>query len=297
MTVTVSVGRGCVALALLALAGCKDRSAKPAPAPPTTAVVVDAGPPRIPKPTDPDPDWERRRDELLRRGDPARMPIAAPDAGAAAMNPADMIKVVDRDHLKVGALTIDLAAGVIELPVTVSVTNAPLEYVLVAPGGKAYESLFIGEVSAIELRLALTLLGFDGPVPDGANDVPKASAADGLIATYRVGKRERPVADLFTLQASGKPPAPLPYQAIGFGPADRDAALATRELITLVARDRVAPLRIAVDAGNPYAGQGVVTNTAAMPASGAALTLVLRRMPNGPAPQRPSPAGLHTPEP
>ena len=80
-------------------------------------------------------------------------------------------------------------------------------------------------------------------------------------------------------------------------PALADAALATRELITLVARDRVAPLRIAVDAGNPYAGQGVVTNTAAMPASGAALTLVLRRMPNGPAPQRPSPAGPHTPEP
>lgn len=281
-----SIGRGWLAVGALALIACKDRSAKPAAQPPPA--IVDAGAPRIPKPTEPDPDYERRRDELLRRGDPARMPTGTPDAGPVA-NPADLIKVVDRDHLKVGSALVDLAAGAIEIPVSLSATNAPLEYLLVARGGKAYEAAFVADLSAVELRLALTLLGFDGPVPDGTNAVPKASAADALLATYRSDGREHPVAELFALQASGKPPAPLPFQVIGFGPADRDGALATRDLITLVARDRVAPLRLSEDAGNPYTGQGVVTNTAKLPTGRTDLTLVLRRMPAGPAPRRPSP--------
>lgn len=283
--------RGWLALGVVAaIAGCKERGAKPADrTPPPAAAIVDAGAPRIPKPTEPDPDWEQRRDELLRRGDPARMPTGTPDAGPPLANPADLIKVVDRDHLKVGNALVDLAAGAIEIPVTLSATNAPLEYLLVARGGKAYEAAFVADLSAVELRLALTLLGFDGPIPDGANAVPKASAADALVATFRTGGRERPVAELFALQATGKPPAPLPFQAIGFGPADRDGALATRELITLVARDRVAPLRLAEDAGNPYSGQGVVTNTGKLPTTSTDLTLVLRRMPSGPSPRRPSP--------
>jgi len=288
MRASVSIARGWLALgALVAMTACKDRGAKPAAQPPPA--VVDAGAPRIPKPTEPDPDWERRRDELLRRGDPARMPIGAPDAGAPVANPADLIKVVDKDHLKVGSVLIDLGAGALEIPVTLSATNAPLEYLLVARGGKAYEAAFVADVSAVELRLALTLLGFDGPIPDGANAVPAASAADALVATYRTGGREHPVAELFALQATGKPPAPLPFQAIGFGAADRDVALTTRELITLVARDRVAPLRLAEDAGNPYTGQGVVTNTGKLPTASTDLALVLRRMPSGPAPRRPSP--------
>lgn len=298
MIVPERTHRGWIALGVVAaLAACKDRSAKPADRAPPPAPVVDAGPPRIPGPTEPDPDWEKRRDELLRRGDPARMPTASPDAGAPAANPADMIKVIDRDHLQVGKLTIDLAAGAVELPVELSATNAPLEYLLVGRGGKAYESLLVGDVSAVELRLALTVLGFDGPTPDGTNAVPAATAADSLMATLRSGGRERPVAELFTAQATGRAPRALPYQAIGFAPAERDAALATRELITLVTRDRVAPLRIAEDAGNPYTGQGLVTNTQALPAGATDLVLVLRRLPAGPAGRRPSPGGPHTPEP
>ncbi len=58
-------------------------------------------------------------------------------------------------------LTLDRAAGVLSLPVSVRIKNELLEYLLVAPNGAAHESLFLTEVRPSLLNTALLLLGVE----------------------------------------------------------------------------------------------------------------------------------------
>jgi len=92
----------------------------------------------------------------------------------------------------------------------------------------------------------------------------------------------------------GKPLADAPWQVVGFRDADRDFALKARDFMTLVPRDTMAPLRLTIDAGNPYAGpdQGIGADPKRLPATGTAVTLALKRRADGPAPRAPTPAAI-----
>lgn len=278
---------GALGVALALALGCKKKESTaskgqetPAPA---TAPVDARGPTPA---TQPDPDFEKNRAELLRRGDPEMMkPAKVVDGSGPAATAADMIKVVSKDVMKVGAITVDLKAGRAELPAMVAFPTGPLEYVMVGVKGKAYESVFTVEAKAVELRLALTLLGFEGTVPAADGTLPAATAADSILVAVKVDGKERPLADYLVDNRSGKRAPDAPWQVVGFRDADRALALSTENFMTLVPRDVHAPLRITIDAGNPYAGpdQGLGLNKRTMPATGSKVTLVLRRRPDAPA--------------
>jgi hypothetical protein len=245
----------------------------------------------VPAPTEPDPDYVKRRDELLKRGDPRVMqPAPVVDTSKPPVNPADLLQVISRDVMKVGAIKIDLKAGTAEVPAVVAAPYGPLEFVLVTEGGKAYESLLTVKSTAIELRFALTLLGFEGTRLDAQGKLPAATAADSVIAAVRIGDKTRPLSELMIDQRTNKPGKNAPWQVIGFSDADRDAALRTTELMTLVPREALSPLRYTIDAGNPYVrGQGLIGNKASLPPAGTEVTLVLSRLPDAPAPKTMSP--------
>ena len=257
--------------------------------------------------TDPDPGYEARRAELLRRGNPEMMkdapviPSRAPDVDAAKM-----IRPIGKDLVMVGSIKVDLAAGRAEIPAKAAELqgdNAPLEYVGVTESGKAYESLLTVGTTAIELRLALSMMGYEGTMPGANGEVPAATVADTVLVSAIVGGKERPLGAYLIDRRTKKSPKDVPWQVIGFRPEDRDQALLTKDFFTLVARDVYAPLRYTLDAGNPYEGPatGYTSNKKTMPPTGGALTLVLSRRPEkarapeGLSPMPTNPADLPVP--
>ncbi|MCA9679722.1 MAG: hypothetical protein H6708_01665 [Kofleriaceae bacterium] len=278
----------------LALTGCKScRKTSSSSAPPAAAAPGgDAGAPglahkKLPPATEPDPDYEARRDELLRRGNPEMMkPGEVIDVNAEPeVSAAEMIKPVSKDVMMVKDIKVDLAKGRAELPAHVSLNMGPLEFVAVTTGGKAYESLLTVDSSVVELRLALTLLGFEGVVPDAQGGLPPADDSNSVHLLLRVGDKEAPIGDFMIDRRTGKPAQDAAWQVVGFDDAGRKSALTTKQLATVIARDAEVPLRITTDAGNPYAGpdQGLVPNSAALPAATSDVVLILQR--HGAAPQ------------
>ncbi len=312
--------RRVIALALMAAigagSGCKDKTkAAPKPAPGSAAGSGDqagstiAGPGRIKSPgggiapaTEPDLGYEARRAELLRRGDPAMMKDApimvttAPD-----IKPEQMIKKISKDEIQVGNIKVNLTTGRAEIPATVASPGQPLEYIAVGKNGKAYESLLQIDVTAIELRLALSLMGYEGTLPlDEQGRVPPASEFDTVHLTAIVAGKERPISAYLIDRRIKKPAKDHGWQVIGFRPENRDQALLTKDFFTLVERDYFAPVRTTSDAGNPYAGpdHGYSGNIKLLPKEGGALTLVIKRPGNKPAPlTMPSPLNPDAPMP
>lgn len=283
--------------ATLLLPACKKQSRTEAAPPSPTA---DAGAvSTIPSPQAPDLGYEARRAELLKRGDPALMPTSpVQDPNARVETAADLVKAVSKDVLMVGKIRVDLAAGTAELPAKVVAVDAPLEYVAVTPWGKAYESMLTVDTTAVEVRLALTLLGFEGTMPDENGKVAAATAADSVTAALKIDGKQRPLSWYLIDRRVKKPLADVAWQVIGFRDNDRTAALNVLELMTLVPRDHLAPLRITIDVGNVYAGpdHGVVADPKKVPPAGTDVTLVLQRRPGSPPPKTPSPSvGAETP--
>ena len=268
--------RGPIAVVLLvAVAGassCKCKKDSPS-ATPEVASAKDAGAkPRIPPATEPDPGYEARRDELLRRGDPDMMKPAPvvdvnkpPDEAVAA----DLIKSVSKDVMMVDQIRVDLAARRLEIPGKIALRDGVLEYIAVGAAGKAYESLLTVDASAIELRLSLTLLGLEG----------KTDETLGVaVRLPRGGKDvEVPLEELLVDRKTGKPAPPIRFRVIGFDDAEKAQALATEQLVSLVGHEPHAPLRVVGDLGNPYAGpdQGIGLDPKAVPEVGTAVTLIL----------------------
>ncbi len=287
--------RAAITVALVAAVGlggaCKSKKnqAKPS-AGSQAAVPVPARPvpgalPVLPKPTEEDPNYEANRAELLRRGNPEMMkdaPVAlttAPDIKAA-----DLIKPIGKDKVQIGLIKVDLAAGRAEIPAKVAALEQPLEYVAVAENGKAYESLLIVNITSIELRLALSLMGYEGVTPAEGGAVPAPTASSSVLLSAIVGGKERPLAAYLIDRRTKKQPIDSPWQVIGFRQVDRDQSLLTKDFFTLVARDYFAPVRYTEDTGNPYAGpdQGYGGNLKLLPPKGGELTLVIKRRPDMP---------------
>lgn len=278
--------------AIVLVPGCKKKT-RNEPAPPAVA-AVDAGQvSRIPPPTEPDVGYEERRRKLLERGNPEVMPTSPiPGTRPAAPSAAELVKAVSKDVLMVGSIRVDLAKGTAELPAKVVAVDAPLEYIATTPWGKAYESMLSVTATAVELRLALTLLGFEGTVPDASGKVASPTAADTVTAELRVGDKQRPLGWYLIDRRSKKPLADAAWQVIGFRESDRENALNVQELVTIIPRDHLAPLRLTVDVGNVYAGpdKGLVADPKKVPAAGSDVTLVLVRRPGAPAAPTPSPS-------
>lgn len=275
-------------------AGCKKKSAakkappvaiKTGPTGPTTRAIP--RPPGPPPATAPDTTYEARRKLLLQRGDPNMMkdaPVA--ETKAPEIDPGKLIKPVGKDLLLIGGhLKVDLGKGRIEIPAQVASPGAPLEYVAVSPNGKAYESLLIVDTNAIELRLALSLLGYEGVIPSDKGQIPPADADNSVLVSAIVGGKERPIAAYLIDRATKKPPPEHPWEVVSFRPDDKDQSLLTRDFFTLVQRDYFAPLQYSIEAGNPYAGpnQGYSGNEKLLPPAKGELTLVIKRRPDKPA--------------
>lgn len=247
-----------------------------------TTVVPPPKPAGPGDPTAPDTTYEERRKLLLQRGSPEMMkdaPVAL--TTAPEVKPEQLITPIGKDLLQVGAIKVDLAKGRAEINAKVGATDQPLEYVAVSANGKAYESLFTVETNAVELRLALSLMGYEGTMPEkNTGNVSPATDEDTVFLTAIVGGKERPVAAYMIDKKTKKAPKDIPWQVIGFQAEDRDQALLTKDLFTLVQRDRHAPVRYSVDPGNSYAGpnEGLIGNAKLLPKEAAA-TLVIKRNP------------------
>jgi len=283
--------------ATLLIPSCKKKSRTDAtpPAPAADAGAVS----KIPSPQAPDLGYEARRAELLKRGDPAMMqPAPVHDDKVPEQTAADLVKAVSKDVLMVGTIRVDLAKGTAEVPAKVVVVGAPLEYIIVSQWGKSYESMLSVAATVVELRLALTLLGYEGTMPDASGKVAAPTAGDTVTAALRIDGKEKPLSSFLIDRRAKKALAEAPWQVIGFRDNERTVALRTQELMTLVPRDYLAPLRIAIDVGNVYAGpdHGVVADPKKLPAVGSDVTLVLARRVDAPPPKAPSPSlGAETP--
>jgi hypothetical protein len=272
-----SVTRGVITFVAISIvaASCKcgDKAEKKEP---RAAAPADAAPKRLPGPTEPDPGYEARRDELLRRGDPSVMkdaPVIDQSQPPPEASATDLIKTVSKDVMMVKAIRVDLARRRLEIPGTIALQTGMLEFIAVAPGGKAYESMLTVDASAVQLRLALTLLGFEGT--DAAKPGQTMTVA---LRLKRGGKDvEVPIEELLIDRRTGKAPKDLRWWVTAFGDPDKNEALRTTQLVSVVAHERFAPLRVAGDTGNPYAGrdQGLTTDPEKVPAVTTPVTLIL----------------------
>lgn len=280
LVAAVGLGGACKGKKTQAKPGAGSQAATPVAPPPVPGAL-----PKLAAATEPDPNYEAARAELLRRGNPEMMkdaPVAlttAPDIKAD-----QLIKPIGKDKVQIGLIKVDLAAGRAEIPATVSTVDQPLEYIAVAENGKAYESLLIVKITSIELRLALSLMGYEGITPSEGGAVPPATASDSVLLAAIVDGKERPLSAYMIDRRNKKPPADNPWQVIGFRQVDRDQSLLTKDFFTLVARDYFAPMRYSENTGNPYAGpdQGLGANLKLLPPKGGAVTLVIKRRPDAP---------------
>jgi hypothetical protein len=87
-------------------------------------------------------------------GSPSRAP-----QGNAAQDGAAQAAETLRAELERSGIRLDLALGVVAIPVTVDVRGDLLEYLLVGPAGAAHESLFVTRVRPSLLNVALLALG------------------------------------------------------------------------------------------------------------------------------------------
>lgn len=94
-------------------------------------------------------------------------------------------------RLKELGITLKLDEGAIEIAGTFSETDRPLEFLVVAPGGRAYESLFMVEVSPSALKIAVEELGFSECDPD-PETFRWAADAPGLTLYAQWGERALP---------------------------------------------------------------------------------------------------------
>ena len=89
-------------------------------------------------------------------GEPKALP--APDQPMKPVQPA--IERIDADHYRVGGITLNHKTREIRLPAEVNMNVGLLEFVLVHTKGKVHESLFLTDMSATHLNLALKLLRY-----------------------------------------------------------------------------------------------------------------------------------------
>jgi acylphosphatase len=203
---------------------------------------------------------------------PPSTPPAASGAGAAA---PDLL--VDEK-----ARTVCVPATVVEQGQYLELKGA-IEYVLVAKGGKRYETLFETERSAADIHEALARIGLGRGVPATADDLPRGQRVN-LLVEYPSGGRtvRRRVGDFLLDQTTGRSVPPGPWIYTGSSEAvDPDtgrpmlAASLTQSIVGLHAADSSS----LVQNPRPESRQENVyrANVQALPPPGTAVRLVFER--------------------
>jgi len=146
-----------------------------------------------------DADPELGGDELV--AEPAVSPSAAP------AKPADP-----------NAIVVDKSARTVSIPARVaqqgtqSALKGVIEYLLVARGGKAYETVFITYRRPAEIRKALAAIGLHAGQPANGRTLPRGSPVLIFVEYESGGKKVRRAADEFVVLArSGRLLKPRPW--------------------------------------------------------------------------------------
>jgi acylphosphatase len=206
---------------------------------------------------------------------------------AAAVGPA----AEEKPPAPAAKARVDLAAGTVSIPAVVAEQGkyaeqlkGAIEYVLVAAGGKAYESLFVTEVGGLAIRDAFLRLGLPPGAPATEDALPVGPPIRILVEYERDGARVRRPADEFiAYKASGKAAAPAPW-ALSGSARERDPASdrevpkceASKNLVGLHFNDD-SPLlqnsRAEARTENIYKA-----NLEALPKAGTAVTIVFEKI-------------------
>jgi len=142
---------------------------------------------------------------------PAAPPSPAPPVAGTAGDAAPAPDLVVNEK----ARTVSVPAVVVEQGQYLELKGA-IEYVLVAKGGKRYETLFETERPAAEIHAALTRIGLGRGVPATADDPPRGQRVNLLVEVDSGGRTaRRPVSDFLLDKNTGQPVPAGPWVYTG----------------------------------------------------------------------------------
>jgi acylphosphatase len=153
----------------------------------------------------------RDRAQHTRADDSAPLGELAVSPSPAPARPVDPNAiVVDKD-----TRSVSIPARVAQQG-TQSALKGMIEYLLVARGGKVYETVFVTYRRPDEIRDALAEIGLHAGQPGGAETVPRGSPVS-ILAEYESGgkKIRRPADEFLTVAAGGKAVKPHPWVYTG----------------------------------------------------------------------------------
>ena len=186
---------------------------------------------------------------------------------------------------KIEPLRIDAKGGRITFGARIARSNVyeelkgAIEYVLVMPGGKEYESLFIAPVDPLALHAGIRKLGLEPGSPATEDEEGKATPPTGpkVRLWVRQKGRERVPLERFVLDVkTGKSMEPVGWiftgSREGYDPT-KDAmvlqATITRNLVSLHHADATVLLQ------NPAGGDHYAANTSTRPPAGTVVLIIL----------------------
>lgn len=125
---------------------------------------------------------------------------------------------------------VDTKARTVTIPATVArqgthdVLRGAIEYVLVAKGGKDYETVFATDLPAQQIYSALLSIGLTPGRPAGDDTLPRGSPVE-ILAVYEAGGKQqrRPVDEFILHLPTKKPLGPRPWPFTG-SPTTTDPA-------------------------------------------------------------------------
>jgi len=117
------------------------------------------------------------------------VPLSAFSSEKTEKEAEKLVENLGGNRFKLGDIVIDKNANSIRFPAKVNMDDGLLELLLCTPYGKAHESLFVTDIDAIHLNLALIMIGCkSGNVrvgEQGENVIP-----DGTFVTIEVAYKE-----------------------------------------------------------------------------------------------------------
>ncbi len=115
--------------------------------------------------------------------------ISAARVGQNPKKP-DVVQIGD-ERFRVGSIVVDLKKGVATCPGRINMQRGTIEYLAVGPGGKLHESALRLETEAVQLQVALILLGLEpggGLRFQGDTHSPKGSPIVIRVSWTRNGR-------------------------------------------------------------------------------------------------------------
>lgn len=97
-------------------------------------------------------------DEIPGRAPVEPKSLPAPDQPVAPAQPS--VTKLEDGRMKVGEVTFDPETRAVEFPARINMTEGLLEFLVVHQNGKVHESLFVTDISATDLNIALKLLRY-----------------------------------------------------------------------------------------------------------------------------------------